>query len=173
MEMFSILTFIGKKNRINTAALNQRFEDITMTKKLSFGVKKSKERELRRRMKKLKIYEKDLKENFVRSSGRGGQRANKVATCVYLKHIPTGVEVKCQRERVQSINRFLARRLLTDKIESMILKKKSREQQRIEKIRRKKRKRSKKAKERMLEEKKKRSEKKKMRGYEPKPEDYE
>lgn len=136
-------------------------------------MKKAKERELRRRMRKLKIYEKDIKENFIRSSGKGGQRADKASTCVYLKHIPTGIEVKCQRERVQSINRFLARRLLVDKIESMILKKKSREQQRIEKIRRKKRKRSKRAKEKILEEKKKRSEKKKMRRYEPKPEDYE
>ncbi|MBD3413913.1 MAG: peptide chain release factor-like protein [Candidatus Aminicenantes bacterium] len=144
-----------------------------MSKRLSFGVKKSKQKELRKRMKKLKIYEKDLKENFIRSSGKGGQRANKVATCVYLKHIPTGIEVKCQRERVQSINRFLARRLLVDKIESKILKKKSREQQRIEKIRRKKRKRSKRAKEKMLQEKKKHSEKKKMRRYKPKPEDFE
>jgi len=141
--------------------------------KLSFGVKKSKERELRRRMKKLGIYEKDLKENFIRSSGKGGQRTNKTATCVYLKHIPTGVEVKCQRERFQSINRFLARRLLTDKIEALILGEKSREQQRIEKIRRKKRKRSKKAQEKMLEEKKKRSEKKEIRRYKPKPEDLE
>jgi len=144
-----------------------------MSKKISFGVRKSKERTLRRRMKRLKIYEKDLKENFIRSSGKGGQRADKAATCVYLKHIPTGVEVKCQRERVQSINRFLARRLLADKIESRILKKRSREKQRIEKIRRKKRKRSKRAKEKMLKEKKKQSEKKKMRGFKPKPEDFE
>lgn len=158
---------------MNRAALNQGFKGIIMAKKISFGVKKSKERELRRRMKKLKIHEKDLKENFIRSSGKGGQRTNKVATCVYLKHIPTGVEVKCQKERSQSINRFLARRLLTDKIESIIFKKKSKEQQRIEKIRRKKRKRSQRAKEKMLEEKKKRSEKKKMRRYEPKPEDFE
>ena len=119
----------------------------------SFGVSKEKEEALRKKMESLGILEKDIVEKFVRSSGRGGQKVNKASTCVYLKHLPTQIEVKCQQERFQSINRFLARRILTDKIEAMIRGKESEEQQRIEKIRRQKRKRSKRAKLKMLEEK--------------------
>ena len=122
-------------------------------------------------MKKYGVKEKDLEEKFIRSSGKGGQRTNKVATCVYLKHIPTGIEVKCQRERSQAINRFLARRRLIDKIEALVEKKKTAAEQRIEKIRRQKRKRSKRAKEKMLDKKTKQAEKKKMRKN-PRPEDY-
>ncbi|MEW6040146.1 MAG: peptide chain release factor-like protein, partial [Elusimicrobiota bacterium] len=115
------------------------------------------------RMDKLGIYEKDIVEKFIRSTGPGGQNVNKTATCVYLRHIPTGVEVKCQQSRYRSDNRFLARRILTDKIESMILGRQSEEQQRIEKLRRQKRKRSKRAKEKILRMKKIQSEKKKLR----------
>ncbi|MFH2069713.1 MAG: peptide chain release factor-like protein [Elusimicrobiota bacterium] len=114
-------------------------------------------------MQKLGILEKDIVEKFIRSSGKGGQKVNKSATCVYLKHTPTGIQIKCQKERVQSINRFLARRILADRIESMQMGKESAEQQRIEKIRRQKRRRSKRAKEKMLRLKKIQSEKKKLR----------
>jgi protein subunit release factor B len=131
-----------------------------------------KEEALRERMESLEIYEKDIVEKFIRSSGKGGQKVNKTATCVYLKHIPTDIEVKCQRERTQALNRYLARKILTDKIEAMILGKKSEEQQRIEKIRRQKRKRSKRAKMKMLEEKKKQSQKKKDRAFRPNAEDF-
>jgi protein subunit release factor B len=124
-------------------------------------------------MEDLGIFEKDIVEKFVRSSGRGGQKVNKTSTCVYLKHLPTKVEVKCQRERSQALNRFLARRILADKIEEMIRGKESEERQRIEKIRRQKRKRSRRAKQRMLEEKRKHSEKKKARSYRPKIDDLE
>ncbi len=116
-------------------------------------------------MEKLGINEKDIVENFIRSGGKGGQKVNKTSTCVYLKHIPTGIEVKCQAERYQVINRFIARRLLTNKIERLILKEKSAEEQRIAKIRRQKRKRSKKAKEKVLELKKKVSDKKRARRF--------
>lgn len=116
------------------------------------------------RMHRLKIFEKDLVEKFIRSSGKGGQKVNKSSTCVYLKHIPTGIEVKMSQERSQALNRFLARRVLADKIETMLLGIKSAERQRIEKIRRQKRKRSKRAKEKILKEKKIVSEKKKLRG---------
>jgi len=68
-------------------------------------------------MEELGILEKDIEEKFVRSSGHGGQNVNKTSTCVYLKHIPTGIEVKCMKDRSQSINRFLARRELIKKIE--------------------------------------------------------
>jgi len=114
-------------------------------------------------MRRFGVKEKDLKERFIRSSGRGGQNVNKVSTCVYLKHIPSGIEVKCARERSQAMNRFLARRILVGKIEEAILGRASEERKRIEKIRRQKRKRSKRAKEKMLADKKKKSEKKKLR----------
>ena len=91
---------------------------------------------------------------------------NKASTCVYLKHRPSGIEVKCQKERSQALNRFLARRILANKIETRILGKFSEERQRIEKIRRQKRRRSKRAKEKMLRDKKKRAEKIRMRKIE-------
>ena len=115
------------------------------------------------RMSRLGIKEQDIVEKFVRSSGRGGQKVNKTSTCVYLKHVPTGVEVKMQRERSQALNRFLARRLLADKIERIILGRKSAEEQKRAKIRRQKRRRSKRAKEKMLDDKKKHSLKKGLR----------
>ncbi len=136
------------------------------------GVSREKEDALRQRMESLGIEEKDIVEKFIRSGGKGGQRLNKASTCVYLKHMPTGIEVKCQRERYQAVNRFLARKILADKIEAKILGEESAKQQRIEKIRRQKRKRSKRAKEKMLEEKKKHSQKKKERSYRPEPGEY-
>lgn len=126
-------------------------------------ISREKEKDLEQRMQKLGILEKDIVEKFIRSSGKGGQKVNKASTCVYLRHLTTGIEVKCQEERLQSINRFLARRILVNKIESMLLGKKSAEQQLIEKIRRQKRQRSKRAKEKILRLKKIQSEKKKLR----------
>lgn len=140
---------------------------------VTFGVSKEKEEALRTRMDSLGISEKDIVEKFIRSSGRGGQKVNKTSTCVYLKHLPTNIEVKCQKERSQALNRFFARRILADKIERMIKRKESEEQQRIEKIRRQKRKRSKRAKLKMLEEKRKHSQKKRERSFRPSSEDLE
>ena len=128
-----------------------------------FGVGTKKQEALREKMEKLGIREEDLVEKFIRSGGAGGQNVNKVSTCVYLKHVPTGIEVKEQRERSQALNRFFARRTLTDKIENIVAGKESEEQQRREKIRRQKRKRSKRAKEKVLREKKQQSEKKARR----------
>lgn len=118
---------------------------------------------LRAKMAGLRLKESDFEERFVRSQGAGGQNVNKVATCVVLKHLPTGLEVRCQRERSQGLNRFLAKRLLADKIEALRLGTESARQKEIEKIRRQKRKRSKRAKEKMLREKKAHSLKKAMR----------
>lgn len=84
-----------------------------------FLVSEEKNRWLKERMEVLGIREKDIEEKFVRSSGRGGQKVNKTSTCVYLKHIPTGIEVKCMKERSQSLNRFLARRELIKRIEKL------------------------------------------------------
>lgn len=139
--------------------------------KSMFSVSSEKEKALLAKMEELGISEKDLEEKFIRSSGPGGQHVNKVSTAVYLKHVPTGIEVKCQQERSQALNRFLARRLLVEKIESRVLEKKSAEEQRIAKIRRQKRKRSKRAKEKMLADKKKQSQKKQDRSFKPGPDD--
>ena len=70
-------------------------------------------------MESLGIREEDLEEQFIRSSGKGGQHVNKTSTCVYLKHKPSGIEVKCMRERSQSLNRFFARRELLEKFEGL------------------------------------------------------
>jgi peptide chain release factor len=110
-----------------------------------------KEKALQEKMARLGIKDSDIVERFVRSGGHGGQNVNKVSTCVYLKHMPSGIEVKCQQERYQALNRFFARRLLVQKIENMILGKESEAQKQIEKIRRQKRRRSKRAKEKVLE----------------------
>jgi len=124
----------------------------------------SKEQELFRRMQQLGVSESDMEERFVRSSGPGGQNVNKVATCVFLVHRPTGISVKCQESRSQGLNRFYARRSLLDKIERLQKGFVQEKRQQREKTRRQKRKRSKRAKEKMLEYKHKHSEKKKSRG---------
>jgi protein subunit release factor B len=120
--------------------------------------------ELAQRMAKLGIQESDLEESFIRSSGKGGQNVNKVSTCVQILHRPTGLAVRCQQERSQVMNRFIARRLLCDKLEERTLGAQSARQQQAEKIRRQKRKRSKRAKERILEAKRHQSGVKAMRG---------
>ncbi|MDI6801293.1 MAG: peptide chain release factor-like protein [Thermodesulfovibrionales bacterium] len=84
---------------------------------LVFAVSEEKNKWLREKMEVLGILEADLLEKFVRSSGKGGQKVNKTSTCVYLKHIPTGLEVKCMKDRSQSVNRFLARRELIERLE--------------------------------------------------------
>lgn len=128
-----------------------------------FGVSEEKEAALWRRWEELDIRPEDVTEAFVRSGGNGGQNVNKVATCVQLKHLPTGIEVKCQKSRTQAMNRYYARKILADKIETIKLGAASAEQQRIEKLRRQKRKRSKRAKEKMLEAKRQHFEKKSAR----------
>jgi protein subunit release factor B len=84
-----------------------------------YAVSEEKNRWLQEKMEALGIREKDIEEKFVRSSGSGGQKVNKASTCVYLKHIPTGIEIKCMRERSQSLNRFLARRELVTRVEKL------------------------------------------------------
>ena len=114
-------------------------------------VSAAKQRALAERMRTLGVSEADLDERFLPSSGPGGQRANKVSTCVVLRHRPSGLEVRCQRERFQVLNRFLARRVLLDRLEAQRLGRLSEEAQRIAKIRRQKRRRSRRAKNKMLD----------------------
>ena len=128
-----------------------------------FLVSPEKEKKLFERMKALGVREVDIEEKFIRSSSPGGQNVNKTSTCVYLKHIPTGVRVKCQRERTQSLNRFLARRRLLDLIEQKEKGFIAAERERIEKIRRQKKRRSRRAKEKILRNKHLLSEKKSQR----------
>jgi len=130
---------------------------------LKFGVREEKEKALEEEMRKFNVREEDLLEKFIRSRGPGGQNVNKVATCVYLKHLPTGFEVKIQKARSQALNRFLARRELVRKIKNQILGKESEEERRRQKIRRAKRRRSKRAKKKILEQKKLQARKKELR----------
>jgi protein subunit release factor B len=127
------------------------------------GVSLEKEKALQEAMIRLGIREADIVENFVRSGGPGGQNVNKVSTCVHLKHLPTGLEVKCQQERSQALNRYRGRQLLVRKIETLILGKLSEEQKRIAKIRRQKRRRTRRTRLKLLELKRQRSHQKKMR----------
>lgn len=115
-----------------------------------FLITPEKEAQLRARQAALGVREQDLEESFVRSGGHGGQNVNKVATCVLLRHRPTGLMVKCQTTRHQGLNRFLARRLLLDKIERQQKGFVQAERAAIAKIRRQKAWRARRAKERML-----------------------
>ena len=83
----------------------------------AFPVNPEKSQHLAQRMAALGVRESDIEESFVRSGGHGGQNVNKSATCVMLLHRPTGLQVKCQTTRQQGLNRFIARRILLDKIE--------------------------------------------------------
>jgi peptide chain release factor len=129
-----------------------------------FPVSEKKRRRLEARMARFGVKPADLEESFVRSGGPGGQNVNKVATCVVLKHLPTGTMVKCQAERSRALNRYLARKILLDKIENAILKEKSEHARQIAKIKKQKRKRSKRAKLKMVEAKRRRGELKAKRG---------
>ena len=127
------------------------------------SISQEKDAVLRERMERLGVREEELRETFIRSSGPGGQKVNKTSSCVFLVHLPTGLSVKCQQERSQTLNRFLARRLLLDRIERLRTGLVSAERMRVEKIRRQKRRRSRRAKEKTLEAKHLQTEKKSLR----------
>jgi len=129
-----------------------------------FPVSGTKGEALAARMARLGIREEDLEEQFVHSSGKGGQNVNKVATCVVLTHGRSGIQIKCQRERAQALNRYHARNLLCDRLERRLLGAASAEAQRIAKLRHQKRRRSRRAKEKMLRDKHARAQIKSGRG---------
>lgn len=134
-------------------------------------ISESKRTALLTRMQRLQIFESDLDEHFIRSGGAGGQNVNKVNSCVYLRHGPSGIEVKCQKTRSQADNRFFARVILCDKLEQRIHGRESAMERERYKVRKQKQKRSKRAKEKILGEKKHQSQKKNLRRA-PRSNDY-
>jgi len=123
-----------------------------------------KQRALAAQMEKLGVDDASLTERFILGSGSGGQKVNKTASCVYLKHEPSGIEIKCQRSRSREMNRFLARRELCDRLDEQIRGEASRRQQAREKIRRQKRRRSRRQKAKMVEQKRQHGAQKRLRG---------
>ncbi|MBN1959550.1 MAG: peptide chain release factor-like protein [Deltaproteobacteria bacterium] len=117
---------------------------------MRFPVSQEKECELIERMERLGVSEDDLLEKFVHASGPGGQNVNKTATSVYLKHLKTGIEVRCQTARSQGLNRYYARKKLIECLEAKIAGEKSAHEQAIFKLRKQKRRRSRRAKEKIL-----------------------
>ena len=104
-------------------------------------------------MEKLHINEDDLIEKFIIGSGKGGQKLHKTASTVYLKHLPSGIEIKCQESRSREDNRYFARVRLCEKLHEIVSDEKTKEQQRIEKLKRQKKCRSRRSKQKMLDEK--------------------
>ncbi len=119
--------------------------------------------ELLLRMRRAKIYERDLIERFIRGSGSGGQKVNKTSSCVQLRHIISGIDVKCQESRSLMVNRIQARNLMCSILEDRERKQKERRKSEIEKIRRKNRQPSKRQKKLNVINKRKHGIKKRMR----------
>ena len=109
------------------------------------AVKEEKKKKLLKRMEDLNILEKDILEKFILASSKGGQKVQKTSSAVYLKHIPTGIEVKCQKERLRETNRYIARQLLCDVYEEKILKKKTKRVVNIAKAKKQKKRRKRRA----------------------------
>jgi len=119
--------------------------------------------QLQAEMREVGIREEDLDEKFIRGSGRGGQKINKTSSCVYLKHVPTGLDVKCQASRSREVNRLLARRELCERVEALRSGECRRRTMEAERIRRQKRRRSRRQKQRLLAMKRRLSAKKELR----------
>lgn len=116
------------------------------------------------RLAKLGVRAGDLDESFLRCGGSGGQNVNKVETSVLLVHRPTGIAVRCEEERSQGLNRYLARVRLAEKLEAAARARQARKRHEAELERRRKRGRSLGSKVRMLADKRRRSAVKVRRG---------
>jgi len=113
---------------------------------MNLGVTAKKQAELEARMASLDLCEKDLEEKYVRSSGPGGQKVNKTSSCVLLTHLPSGLQVKMQKERSQPLNRYHARKRLCELLEAKRLGAKSPAALEAEKIRKQKQRRKRRSK---------------------------
>jgi len=118
---------------------------------MNFGVTDKKQRKLEDRMRRCGLVETDIEEKFIRGGGPGGQKVNTASSCVYLRHRPTGAEVKCQRSRSQGLNRFYARRQMCRIIENKKLGDKSPEQEKRQKLRKQKQRRKRRTKKKLKE----------------------
>lgn len=116
-------------------------------------INKEKWEKLTEWMVKLHIDDTDLVEKFILGSGKGGQKLHKTASTVYLKHLPSGLEVKCQESRSRDDNRYYARERLCEKLHTILSDEKTKAQQQVEKLKRQKKRRSRRAKQKMLDEK--------------------
>jgi protein subunit release factor B len=126
-------------------------------------ITQAKQLQLLARMQEIGLQESDLEEKFILARGHGGQKVQKTASCVWLKHIPTGITIKCQNTRMRADNRYFARKRLCEKLEERLLGEESKKQQEIEKIRRQKKRRSRRTQEKILAEKHHKSDIKKLR----------
>ena len=117
------------------------------------SIRKETWEKLFKKMEALEIKEDEIIEKFIKGSGKGGQKVNKTDSCVYIKHLPTEIEVKCQSSRSREENRYYARARLVELVEEIIFKKQSKKHQKIHKIKQQKKRRSRRAKQKMLEDK--------------------
>lgn len=102
------------------------------------------------KMKLLGLHEEDIEEKFILGAGKGGQKVNKSHACVYLKHLPSQIEIKCQKDRSQNMNRFFARRKLCEVYQEKILGQRTQKEEKRDKIRKQKKRRSRKNREKKL-----------------------
>lgn len=114
-------------------------------------------------MARLGIQERDLHIKYILGSGSGGQKINKTHSTVYIKHLPTGLEVKCGKNRLRTLNKYHALSSLCEKLEKQLLGERTKKEQLAAKVRRQKKRRSRRTQEKILQEKRQISEKKKFR----------
>ncbi|MBA2656065.1 MAG: peptide chain release factor-like protein [Tatlockia sp.] len=126
-------------------------------------INKEKTAKLAAWMTSLSLLETDILEKFIVGSGKGGQKLHKTASTVYLHHLPSGIEIKCQESRSRADNRYFARMRLCEKLHSIQCDEKSKEQQQVEKIKRQKKRRTRRSKLKTLDEKAKHGQQKRLR----------
>ncbi|HAS81126.1 MAG TPA: peptide chain release factor-like protein [Verrucomicrobia bacterium] len=127
-------------------------------------VSSEKREQLKVLMASVNVREEDLTERFILGAGSGGQKINKTSSCVYLRHAPSGIEIKCQSSRSRDLNRYYARKLLCERLDEQLRGAQSKRQQEAERIRRQKRRRSRRQQAKVLDDKHKHAECKQRRG---------